>query len=65
MRFVEGLSDFKFVALDAAIQRVLAVRGLDLVRTEWMRPLGGGVVDPEAERAIDDMGKTPYSAEWR
>ena len=43
MRFVEGLSDFKFVALDAAIQRVLVVRGLDLVRTEWLRPLGGGL----------------------
>lgn len=43
MRFVEGLSNFKFVALDAAIQRVLLVRGLDLVRTEWLRPLGGGL----------------------
>lgn len=43
MRFVESLSDFKFVALDAAIDRVLAKRGLDLVRTEWLKALGGGL----------------------
>ena len=42
-RFVNGLSDLKFVALDAAIDRVLAVRGLDLVRTEWLKPLGDGL----------------------
>lgn len=33
-RLVEELSDFKFVALDTAIDRVLCVRGIDLVRTE-------------------------------
>ena len=43
VRFVESLSDFKFVALDAAIDRVLARRGLDLVRTEWLKALGGGL----------------------
>ena len=32
-RFVDDLSDFKFVALDTAIHRVLAIRGIDLVRT--------------------------------
>lgn len=42
-RFVDDLSDFKFVALDAAIQRVLCVRGLDLVRTEWLKALGEGL----------------------
>ena len=31
-RFTDGLSDFKFVALDAAIRHVLAVRGLELVQ---------------------------------
>lgn len=43
VRFVESLSDFKFVALDAAIERILARRGLDLVRTEWLKALGGGL----------------------
>lgn len=42
-RFVEDLSDFKFAALDAAIERVLAVRGIDLARTEWLKPLGDGL----------------------
>ncbi len=41
--FAEDLSDFKFVALDAALERVLAVRGLDLARTEWLKPLGDGL----------------------
>jgi hypothetical protein len=39
-RFIDDLSDFKFVALDAAIDRVLSVRGIDLVRTEWLKALG-------------------------
>jgi hypothetical protein len=38
-RFVDELSDFKFVALDTAIDRVLSVRGIDLVRTEWLKAL--------------------------
>jgi len=42
-RFIDDLSDFKFVALDAAVTRVLAVRGLDLVRTEWLKALGEGL----------------------
>ena len=33
-RFVDGLSDSKFVTLDTTIRLVLAVRGIDLVRTE-------------------------------
>ena len=32
-RLIDKLSDFKFAALDAAMTRVLAVRGLDPVRT--------------------------------
>ena len=42
-RFVNDLSDFKFRTLDAAIDRVLSVRGIDLVRTEWLKPLGKGL----------------------
>ena len=41
--FVEELSDFKFVALDTALERVLAARGLDLARTEWLKALGEGL----------------------
>jgi hypothetical protein len=41
--FTRSLSDFKYVALDAAIRLVLAARGLDLVRTEWLKALGAGL----------------------
>lgn len=41
--FIESLSDFKFSALDAAIRTVLMDRGIDLVRTEWLKPLGQGL----------------------
>ena len=34
--FADELEDFEWVALDAALRAVLAVRGLDLVRTEWL-----------------------------
>jgi hypothetical protein len=42
-RFLDGLSDFEFVALDAAIGRVLLVRGIHLARTEWLKALGRGL----------------------
>jgi hypothetical protein len=42
-RFIGKLSDFKFAALDAAMGHVLAVRGLDLARTEWLKALGEGL----------------------
>lgn len=42
-RFVNGLSDVKFLALDAAVEFVLCVRGIDLVRTEWLKALGEGL----------------------
>ena len=41
--FIKDLSDFKFVALDAAIRHVLAVRGIDLGHTEWLKALGQGL----------------------
>jgi hypothetical protein len=39
-RFIDDLRDFKFVAPDAAIGRVLSVRGIDLVGTEWLQVEG-------------------------
>ena len=42
-RFINDLSDFKFIAIDTAIDRVLSVRGLDLIRTEWLKALGRGL----------------------
>lgn len=42
-RFVDELDDAKAAALDVAIARVLAERGIDLVRTEWLKALGEGL----------------------
>lgn len=41
--WVEKLPETKFVALDAALRLVLAERGIDLARTEWLKPLGEGL----------------------
>lgn len=56
-RFIEKLSDLKFAALDAATSRVLAVRGLDLVRTEWMRPLGEGLYEFRVRHDADEIAQ--------
>ena len=41
--FTDGLDEFSWVALDAALTHVLAERGLELVRTEWLKPVGDGL----------------------
>jgi hypothetical protein len=42
-RFVNDLSNFKFDAVTVAIDRILTVQGIDLVRTEWLKALGEGL----------------------
>ncbi len=56
-RFIEDLSDFKFVALDTAIKRVLAGRGLDLARTEWLKPLGEGLHEFRVRHDADEVAR--------
>ena len=56
-RFTDGLSDFKFVALDVAIRHVLVVRGLDLVRTEWLKALGGGLHEFRVRHNAEEIAK--------
>jgi hypothetical protein len=41
--FVDELSDLKALALDTSVERVLSERGIDLVRTEWLKALGAGL----------------------
>lgn len=36
-------ADVKFLALDAAVELVLCDRGIDLVRTGWLKALGGAL----------------------
>ena len=54
-RFISGLSDTKFAALDAAIEQVLAVRGLELVRTEWLKALGEGLHEFRVRHDADEI----------
>jgi putative component of toxin-antitoxin plasmid stabilization module len=54
-RFVARLSDFKFAALDAAVTRVLVVRGLDLARTEWLKPLGEGLHEFRVRHGAEEI----------
>lgn len=56
-RFIEDLSDFKFVALDTAIKRVLAVRGIDLARTEWLKALGEGLHEFRVRHDADEIAR--------
>jgi putative component of toxin-antitoxin plasmid stabilization module len=56
-RFIEELTDFKFVALDAAIERVLSVRGIDLVRTEWLKALGKGLHEFRVRHDGDEIAR--------
>lgn len=54
-QFIEKLSDFKFAALDAAMVRVLAARGLDLVRTEWLKALGEGLHEFRVRHTAEEI----------
>jgi hypothetical protein len=68
-RFAEDLPGFKFHALDMAVERVLAVKGLDLVRTEWLKPLGGGLHEFRIRRNAAEIarrfGGDPGRSAWR
>ena len=56
-RFVERLSDFKFVSLDTAIRRVLAIHGLGLARTEWLKALGKGLHEFRIRHEADEIAR--------
>jgi putative component of toxin-antitoxin plasmid stabilization module len=54
-RFIDELDEFRWAALDAALRTVLAVRGLDLVRTEWLKPLGQGLHEFRIRHDADEI----------
>jgi hypothetical protein len=53
--WAENLSETKFVSLDAALRLVLAERGLDLARTEWLKPLGEGLYEFRVRHDSDEI----------
>ena len=44
-RFIDELDDATFAALDSAVELVLRRNGMDLCKTEWMKPLGDGLYE--------------------
>lgn len=56
-RFVDGLPDFKLAALDAAIESILSARGIDLVRTEWLKALGKGLHEFRVRHDADEIAR--------
>jgi putative component of toxin-antitoxin plasmid stabilization module len=53
--FIESLDDATFAALDAAIEHVLRRNGIDLCRTEWMKPLGHGLYEFRIRHDADEI----------
>ena len=53
--FLEGLGDTEAAALDAALEHVLAVGGLDLARGEWLKPLGEGLHEFRVRHTADEI----------
>ena len=63
--WVEKLSETKFVSLDAALRLVLCERGLDLVRTEWLKPLGEGLHEFRVRHDSDEIRRMFVGQEAR
>ena len=53
--WVDKLPETKFVSLDAALRIVLSERGLDLARTEWLKPLGEGLHEFRVRHDADEI----------
>lgn len=56
-RFAQALSAVQFAALDTAIERVLCERGIDLVRTEWLKALGQGLHEFRVRHHADEIAR--------
>jgi putative component of toxin-antitoxin plasmid stabilization module len=54
-RFLDDLSDAAAVALDAALNQVLAVRGMALAKSEWLKPLGQGLHEFRVRHTADEI----------
>jgi phage-related protein len=44
-KWIDGLSDQKSEAVIVALQEVLAVNGINLASSAWMKPVGGGLYE--------------------
>ena len=55
--FIESVSDFTFVALDAAIRLVISVRGLELARMQWLKALGDGLYEFRVRHDAEEIAR--------
>lgn len=53
--FLNDLSDAGFAALDAAIQTILLVRGIELASTEWLKALGQGLYEFRVRHTTEEI----------
>ncbi len=53
--FLDDLSEGEFAALDAAMQRVLLVRGIALAGSEWLKPLGQGLHEFRVRHSAEEI----------
>lgn len=44
-KWLKSLTDLKREAAVAAIQIILKTRGIDLIQTKWLKPLGSGLFE--------------------
>jgi hypothetical protein len=63
--WAEVSPETKFVSLDAALRLVLSERGLDLARTEWLKPLGAGLHEFRVRHDEDEIRQMFGSQESR
>jgi hypothetical protein len=54
--FQNVLDEAEWAALDAALTRVLAVRGIDLASSEWLKPLGQGLHEFRVRHTAEEIG---------
>ncbi|MCP3426662.1 hypothetical protein NBM05_11780 [Rothia sp. AR01] len=51
-RFFRGLGEYEQAVLVAAVQNVLEPLGTDMCRSEWGKPLGGGLYEFRVRRSL-------------
>jgi hypothetical protein len=66
---IEDVDDASFSALEAAVEHVLTRHGIDLCKTEWMKPLGQGLyefrVRHDAQEIRARFGQRPQDSAAR
>ena len=60
-RWMDKLPNVQAAAMGVAVERILQPRGLDLVGTPWLRPLGDGLFEFRVRHSAEEI-QAMYSA---